>query len=136
MSSPDQSDRALLGTHYPLNPIQSDHADLVRRLYKRLPGFPSSFMHAAVGIAGESGELLDVAKKHWVYNKPFDRDHAIEEMGDIEFYMEAARKLIGVSRDQVLQANMDKLNKRYPSGIYTDEHAQARLDKASDPGQA
>lgn len=114
---------------HPLSPVELDHSDLVRRLFKRLPGFANSFHHATTGVAGEAGELLDVSKKHWVYNKPFNRDHAIEEMGDIEFYLEAARKLIGVTRDQVLQANIDKLNKRYPLGTYTDEHAQARLDK-------
>lgn len=87
------------------------------------------FMHAAIGIAGEAGEVLDAVKKMWVYNKPLDIENLIEELGDIEFYMQALRSLINVSRPDVLRANISKLRKRYPTG-YTDALAIARLDKA------
>lgn len=92
-------------------------------------------MHAAVGIAGEAGELLDAVKKVWAYGKPIDLENAIEELGDLEFYMEALRQQIGVSREQVLQANQDKLAKRYPSLRYSDSLAQRRLDKESTVGR-
>ena len=92
-------------------------------------------MHAAVGIAGEAGELLDAVKKVWAYGKPIDLENAIEELGDLEFYMEALRQQIGVSREQVLQANQDKLAKRYPGLRYSDSLAQRRLDKESTVGR-
>jgi NTP pyrophosphatase (non-canonical NTP hydrolase) len=96
---------------------------------KPLGTFTLDLLHAAVGTSGEAGELLDAVKKHWVYNKPLDRTNVIEELGDLEFYMAAMRLVLGVSRDQVLQANVDKLCKRYPAG-YTDAAAAARADKA------
>lgn len=92
-------------------------------------------MHAAVGIAGEAGELLDAVKKVWAYGKPIDLENAIEELGDIEFYMEALRQQIGVIREQVLQANQEKLAKRYPGLRYSDSLAQRRLDKESTVGR-
>lgn len=92
-------------------------------------------MHAAVGIAGEAGELLDAVKKVWAYGKPLDRENAIEELGDLEFYMEALRQQIGVSREQVLQANQEKLAKRYPGLRYSNSLAQQRLDKESTVGR-
>lgn len=84
--------------------------------------------HAATGLAGEVGELTDAVKKSVVYRKPFDLENAIEELGDIEFYLAEFRRLIGVSRGAVLQYNMNKLERRYPQG-YTDQAAQARADK-------
>lgn len=85
-------------------------------------------LHAAIGIAGEGGELLDAIKKVWVYGQNLNRENAVEELGDLEFYMEAMRNLIGATRDEVLNANIAKLEKRYPTG-YTDALAAARLDK-------
>jgi hypothetical protein len=41
------------------------------------------------------------------------------------------RALIGVSREEVIKANVDKLRKRYPDG-YTDALAAARLDKVTE----
>ena len=97
------------------------------RFTKRHEG-DDGLMHCAVGIAGEAGELLDAVKKLWVYGKPLDRANAIEELGDIEWYMQAMRSLLGVSRDEVIAANVEKLSKRYPVA-YTDELAIKRLDK-------
>lgn len=84
--------------------------------------------HAATGISGEAGEFLDCSKKQWVYGKPLDMANAIEELGDIEFYLAHARMTLGVTRAQVLQANADKLETRYPTG-YSDAAAIARADK-------
>lgn len=86
------------------------------------------FMHAAIGISGEAGEVLDAVKKTWVYGKTLDIENLIEELGDIEFYMQALRSLINVEREEVLRANVAKLRLRYPMG-YTDALAIARLDK-------
>lgn len=97
------------------------------RFIKRHTG-DDGLMHCAVGIAGEAGELLDAIKKTWVYGKPLDRINAIEELGDIEWYMQALRSMLDVSREDVIAANVAKLEKRYPVK-YSDELALARLDK-------
>jgi len=110
-----------------------EYSVMVQRLFKAT-GFSekaASLLHAAVGIAGEAGEILDCVKKVWAYGKPLDLDHLVEELGDIEFYLEAARQAIGVSREDVLNANQIKLAKRYPDLRYSDSHAQLRLDKES-----
>ena len=85
--------------------------------------------HMATGISGESGELLDAVKKFAIYNKPLDRENVIEELGDLEFYMEGLRQAIFVTRADVLQANMNKLSVRYSKGTYSDKQAQERADK-------
>lgn len=86
-------------------------------------------LHMAVGISGESGELLDAIKKFWAYNKPLDLTNVIEELGDLEFYMQGMRLLCGLTREQVLEANYAKLSERYKGLVYSDEAAQTRADK-------
>lgn len=99
-------------------------------------------LHMAVGISGEAGELLDAIKKLTIYAKPYTSEvHAniIEELGDIEFYMQELRRVLDLSRADILIANMNKLqdgpNARYSEG-YSDEAAEARADKASTPDAA
>lgn len=117
--------------HYSYVTVETseEFAGLVRRLFKR-EGRVEPTLHASIGIAGEAGELLDAFKKFHVYNSPLDVNNVIEELGDIEFYLEAMRQALGVSRNTCIYSCMTKLNKRYPSGSYTDEHAQSRLDKS------
>lgn len=90
-------------------------------------------IHMAVGISGEAGELLDAVKKHVIYNKPIDRENVIEELGDLEFYMEGLRQGFGITREETIAANIYKLaegpNARYKGGKYSDKAAQDRADK-------
>jgi NTP pyrophosphatase (non-canonical NTP hydrolase) len=85
-------------------------------------------LHMSVGISGESGELLDAIKKHVIYNKPIDVENVIEELGDLEFYMEGLRQGLGISREETIDANIAKLGVRYAQG-YSDKAAQERADK-------
>ena len=86
-------------------------------------------LHMAVGVSGEAGELLDAVKKASIYCKPIDRANVIEELGDLEFYMEGLRAGLGITREECLEANIDKLSKRYHQGSYSDAQAQQRADK-------
>lgn len=86
-------------------------------------------LHMAVGIAGEAGELLDAVKKSVIYNKPLDVANVIEELGDLEFYMEGLRQGVALTREETIQANISKLGVRYMGFKYTDESAQKRADK-------
>ena len=107
-----------------------NYADFVAARFTKRHEGTEGLLHCAVGIAGEAGELLDAIKKTWVYGKPLDVANAIEELGDLAWYMEALRGLLGVTRDEVIAANVAKLEVRYPVA-YSDELALARLDKAA-----
>jgi NTP pyrophosphatase (non-canonical NTP hydrolase) len=116
--------------------VTGEHATMVATLVKsgaaileQLDPAKVDAMHAAIGIAGEAGELLDGVKKHVIYNKPLDRENLIEELGDLEFYMEQLRQNIGVTREETLVANMKKLAVRYNGMRYSDQAAQDRADK-------
>jgi len=86
--------------------------------------------HMGSCVPGEAGELFDAVKRHVIYNKEIDRANVIEELGDLEFYMEGLRQGLGITREETLLANIAKLGKRYEGLTYTDAAAQARADKA------
>lgn len=88
-------------------------------------------LHMAVGVAGEAGELLDAIKKYAIYNKEVDFENLIEELGDIEFFLEGLRNTCGITREETLEHNMAKLSKRYKTGVYSNKQAQERADKES-----
>lgn len=88
----------------------------------------ADLMHAALGLAGEAGEFADCAKKYLVYARPFDRENAIEEVGDILWFCALACSTLGIDMATVARRNIDKLRVRYPEK-YQDFLAAARLDK-------
>lgn len=89
----------------------------------------AELLHAAIGLAGEAGELLDAVRKHIFDGQPLDEDNVIEELGDLCFYLEAACQAIKIKRDDIEEINMAKLFERYKDG-YSDKQAQDRADKA------
>jgi len=94
-----------------------------------LTPFKANLIHIGLGISGEAGELVDAIKKHAIYGKDLDTWNILEELGDIEFFLQELRTLIGVTRKEVLEHNVVKLNKRYPTK-YSDKDAIERKDKA------
>lgn len=86
-------------------------------------------LHAALGVCGEAGELGDAIKKEVIYQKLPDRENVVEELGDLRFYMQAVQNLYGITEQEVLQHNANKLAKRYKSLAYSDQAAQERADK-------
>jgi NTP pyrophosphatase (non-canonical NTP hydrolase) len=116
------------------------HGEMVSALAKsgdqilsELSGADAHLLHMTIGISGEAGELLDAIKKHIIYRKLFDRENVVEELGDLEFYMEGLRQSLGITRDECLAANIAKLQKRYDGLRYSDAAAQARADKVVYP---
>jgi len=119
-----------------MQPEIMNHADLVKALSK--PGhmikedmspMQAELIHMAVGVSGEAGELLDAIKKYTIYQKSLDIDNLIEELGDLEFYMERIRQLLNIHRETTLKENIKKLSKRYSEGRYSNDAAQRRSDK-------
>lgn len=114
------------------------HPDMVRVLAKsgelialEMTASDAHLMHMVIGISGEAGELLDAIKKRVIYRKELDHANVLEELGDIEFYLEGLRQGLGITRDECLAANIAKLGKRYEGLRYSDTAAHARADKVT-----
>jgi NTP pyrophosphatase (non-canonical NTP hydrolase) len=96
---------------------------------KKALGESFDLMHSVYGLCGEVGEYADAVKKHQVYGRPFDAENAIEEIGDIMWFVALAADCLGVDLNEIADRNIKKLAKRYPDR-YSDLHAELRLDKA------
>ena len=112
------------------------HGEMVQALAKsgatiaaELTAHDAHILHMVVGVSGEAGELLDAVKKAVIYRKPLNRANVIEELGDLEFYMEGLRQSLGITREDCIEANIAKLADRYRGMIYSDKAAQDRADK-------
>ena len=79
-------------------------------------------LHAAMGVATEGCEVLDILKKHIIYDKKLDHEHLAEECGDILWYIAIICRRLGYSFEELMQDNIDKLAKRYP-GKFSSSHA-------------
>ena len=108
----------------------SDYRAFVNFLFQMKNEGPDGYLHAAVGLSGESAEILDHMKKHWVYGSEINRAEVIEEMGDAFHYFVMLMIMMGIDLRDVINGNVAKLRKRYPNG-FTEHDAIARADKAS-----
>lgn len=108
---------------------QLNYEAFVCNLVKQMGTQNQNICHMALGITGEAGELADGIKKAWAYEKPLDMQNMIEELGDLEFYMAGLRQMLNITRRQVLNYNVVKLQARYSGGTFTNEAAIARDDK-------
>ena len=81
---------------------------------------PERVLTAAIGISAEGGEFAEIVKKCIFQGKPMDDDaqfHMKRELGDIMWYIAQACIALGISLEDVLDTNIQKLEARYPDGF-------------------
>ena len=76
-------------------------------------------INSVMGLCGESGEAIDIVKKWLAQGHALDKEHLAKELGDIAWYLAEAATALDLSLGDILQANLDKLEKRYPNGFET-----------------
>ena len=97
--------------------LEEKHAGMVNLLAKD-PGLLMDEMtrtkadlnHAIIGIAGEVGEFAEFVEIVEIREHPVDRDNLVEEMGDMEFYLQQLRHRAEIKREDVFSHtfNVDK----------------------------
>lgn len=68
----------------------------------------------ALGLGGESGEVIDAIKKREYHGRDIPIEHIKEELGDVMWYVANLCNEFGFDLNDVLLYNMSKLIKRYP----------------------
>lgn len=74
-------------------------------------GSTRELSYLALGLGGESGEVLEKTKKLIRDNK-FDREEVAKELGDVLWYLARYANAIGYDLDTIAQMNIDKLESR------------------------
>lgn len=78
-------------------------------------------INSVMGLCGESGEAIDIVKKWMAQGHELDKEHLTRELGDIAWYLAEAATALEVPLEDIFQANIDKLKKRYPDGFQTEK---------------
>ena len=80
----------------------------------------AQLQEGALGLCGEAGEVADYIKKAAYQGHVMKTDRLVEEIGDVLWYAALLADAAGVGLDEVAQANVDKLWKRFPEGFDSD----------------
>ncbi len=72
---------------------------------------------AAIGLAGETGEICDLIKKVLYHHHALERERLEEEIGDLCWYLATLCDVTGIRLAKALQGNLNKLRRRYPDGF-------------------
>ena len=78
-------------------------------------------INSVMGLCGESGEAVDIVKKHLFHGHPLDKEKLIKELGDVAWYLAEAATALDVPLEDIFQGNIDKLKARYPEGFDTEK---------------
>ena len=74
-------------------------------------------INGVMGLCGESGEVIDIVKKHLAQGHDLNKDKIIEELGDVLLYVAEVAYVLNVELEDVFKLNIDKLSKRYKNGF-------------------
>ena len=77
----------------------------------------SRLLTAGIGLSGEVGEFNEIIKKIMFHEKTFDdqtHEHMKRELGDILWYVAQACLALKVDLVGIINANKEKLSKRFP----------------------
>ena len=77
-------------------------------------------INGVMGLCGESGEAIDIVKKHLHQGHPLDKEKLARELGDIAWYLAETAYALDIPLEQILRMNLEKLKNRYPEGFSTE----------------
>ena len=77
-------------------------------------------INGVMGLCGESGEAIDIVKKHLHQGHPLDKEKLAKELGDIAWYLAETAYALDIPLEQILRMNLEKLKNRYPEGFSTE----------------
>ena len=66
-------------------------------------------INGVMGLCGESGEAIDIVKKHLAQGHPLDREALAKELGDICWYVAETAQVLGYDLETIMTMNIEKL---------------------------
>jgi len=80
-------------------------------------GYQEQLANAGLGISDEAGEVAGLVKKMLYQGHPANPIKIANEMGDVLWYLALLATTMGFSLGDVAEANVKKLEQRYPKGF-------------------
>ncbi len=79
--------------------------------------FNEQVSNLCMGLAGETGEVIDYIKKSLYHGHELDIDKLSEEIGDVMWYLINLVTVFSLPITIILDENIKKLEERYPEGF-------------------
>lgn len=100
-----------------------EYQNFSKRTLKKYPSeeYRLALLDYTLGLAGETGEVVEIVKKGVFHGHDMDMLDIAEELGDVLFYVAAICTTIGYSLGDVASLNVAKLKQRYPKGFTTED---------------
>lgn len=76
---------------------------------------------AALGMCSESGEFANIVKKFVFHDHDLDINELRLELGDLLWYVASVCESLGTTLEEIAEMNIEKLQKRYPSGFSAED---------------
>lgn len=90
-----------------------DYLSFAETTWVEKPDHNTEFALAAMGLAGEAGETVEIIKKSIRDNKDVDPEKLSKELGDVLYYWVTICRLYGLDPQEVLEGNVSKLRDRF-----------------------
>lgn len=99
----------------------NEYEKLAQRTSKYAAGLKTEvdpkLVNGLTGLCGEAGECIDLLKKHLFQGHELNRTKLIDELGDVQWYIAETAAALGVSLEEIMEHNIEKLRRRYPEGF-------------------
>lgn len=106
----------------------NEYQELAKRTMNKDLSEKDMLINGVMGLCGESGEAIDIVKKHIAHNHELDKEHLAKELGDIAWYLAETATALGYSLENIFKMNIEKLKKRYPDGFDSEKSINRKED--------
>ena len=79
----------------------------------------------ALGFAGKAGDVAELIKRGVFHRRHIDPRELEREIGDVLWYISALCTNLGLDMGEIMQANLEKLQVRYPNAYCPEDSPQA-----------
>ncbi|WDF81620.1 nucleoside triphosphate pyrophosphohydrolase family protein [Lacticaseibacillus pabuli] len=90
----------------------NDYQQLANRT---LEGNEHVLTNLSLGIASETGEVIDLIKKYTFQGADLDKEQLQHEMGDVLWYLSQIALWADIDFDDVAKGNIKALEQKYPN---------------------
>jgi NTP pyrophosphatase (non-canonical NTP hydrolase) len=95
----------------------NEYQELSKRTLNTTRDHHGQLANYALGLAGETGEVVDLLKKNLFHAHVVTAGKLTEELGDVLFYVAALATTCGLTLKDITRMNVTKLQLRYPDGF-------------------
>ena len=85
-----------------------------KKANKTLLGNEQVLTNCALGLAGESGQVVNLVKNYTFRGADLDKEQLTKEMGDVLWYLSQVAQWADIPFEEVALKNIKDLAKRYP----------------------